>query len=81
MSDFCVCNQRIEREPYFGMLPVELEEIVFFDPTHDQCLAEWGLTRYPDDPLGVRHCGVDVDEDRVIVRLSYYLGGGSPQAA
>lgn len=57
----CVCNQTITSEPYFGMLmpnpDQDAEAIVYFDRGHDQCLAEWGLTPLPDDPLGLRHCG------------------------
>lgn len=65
MTDHCVCNQAIETEPYFGMeLPdqdaVDGEAtIVFFDPGHAACLREWGLTAYPDDELGIRHCLVE----------------------
>ncbi len=55
----CVCNQRITSYPFYGMQMGEDQDedaIVFFDHEHDRCMAEWGLTTYPDDPLGVRHC-------------------------
>lgn len=55
----CVCNQRIESYPFYGMEMGEDQDedaIVYFDRTHDRCLNEWGLTTYPDDPLGIRHC-------------------------
>lgn len=55
----CVCNQRITSYPYFGLLMGEDQDedaIVYFAASHERCLGEWGLTIYPDDPIGLRHC-------------------------
>ena len=75
--DRCVCNQRITSEPYFGMLMGEEQDedaIVYFDRSHDQCLAEWGLTREPDDLLGIRHCREDDPDPIVKRRLDELMG-------
>jgi hypothetical protein len=61
--EVCVCNQRIESYPFYGMQMGEDQDddaIVYFNRKHDKCLAEWGLMTYPDDPLGIRHCPSDI---------------------
>ena len=85
-KDRCVCNQVILSEPYFGMEMGEDQDpdaIVYFDRTHDRCLAEWGLATYPDDPLGIRHCGERFEDPDPVIRrrldelMKGYLGGAS----
>lgn len=52
----CVCNQRITRYPYYGVLRKGEDEdaIVWIDGYHEECLGEWGLL--PDDSeLGIAH--------------------------
>jgi len=59
ITERCVCNQRIASYPFYGMLMGEEQDedaIVYFDGRHDSCLKEWGLSLWPDDPLGIRHC-------------------------